>query len=699
MGLKGVSTRRQYLELFLISLLGLYFEMLVVRWLAAEIRLFGYFKNFTLMAAFLGYAIGFALAGRQRDLSPGFWWLVLAYVPAVLVVGRLTAYTAVVVPQGGEYIWRSADLPQAIAALVFGLILLLFFVLTVFLFVPLGQVTGRWMGGLPPLSAYIANLAGSLCGILAFSGVSYLNLSPGWWFGLALAPLAWLLSRSNRRRLLSVGVALIAAAILAATNAGTLWSPYYRIDLRPYEVQTQSGTSVELAGYNLYVNRIGHMFAVDLSAGYRASAVEQADLLDQLATLYDVPYAFGTRSKVLVLGSGMGNDVAAGLRRGVSEIEAVEIDPLIYRLGLDLHPEHPYRDPRVRVIVDDARAFIESSAASYDLIVFGILDSQTLLSGMSSVRLDNFVYTLESLERAADRLSDTGLMVVTFDAEAWWIKQRLGEMLSTVFGRPPLILSLNDTPWTIYVAGEGATQEAAEAYCAERPCSIEGPSGWPSTPPATDDWPYLYLEQRGVPPAYWVALLVVTAVGWVSIRRAIPTAGGPNWHFFLLGAAYFLVEFRIITELALLFGSTWVVNAIGIAAVLFMTLVANVVVARAAPIGLRPLFMLLLGTLIIGASVPLRALLELQTLPRLFVSSIVLGLPLFFSSVIFAVSLKRYGRVPEALASNLQGSVLGGMLEYASLAIGIRGLYLLGGLLYVGSWIASRAQRQAPSGE
>ncbi len=51
----------RWLPLFLVSALGLFFELAVIRWLSAEVRLVAYFKNLPLLAAFLGLAIGFAL--------------------------------------------------------------------------------------------------------------------------------------------------------------------------------------------------------------------------------------------------------------------------------------------------------------------------------------------------------------------------------------------------------------------------------------------------------------------------------------------------------------------------------------------------------------------------------------------------------------------------------------------------------------
>jgi spermidine synthase len=114
----------------------------------------------------------------------------------------------------------------------------------------------------------------------------------------------------------------------------------------------------------------------------------------------------------LVVGAGSGNDLSVLLMRGAKYIDAVEIDPMIAEIGSDVHPMQPYADPRVHLHVNDARAFLRTTQKKYDLIVFGTLDSQTLLSGMSSVRLDNYVYTVESFRAARAALAPGGSLFV-----------------------------------------------------------------------------------------------------------------------------------------------------------------------------------------------------------------------------------------------------------------------------------------------
>src|SRR6266849_612127 len=64
--LGGVS----YRQLALVSVLGLFLELLMIRWISSEIRVFAYFKNFVLIACFLGFGLGCYLSRRRVSLLP-----------------------------------------------------------------------------------------------------------------------------------------------------------------------------------------------------------------------------------------------------------------------------------------------------------------------------------------------------------------------------------------------------------------------------------------------------------------------------------------------------------------------------------------------------------------------------------------------------------------------------------------------------
>src|SRR5262249_20483877 len=143
---------------------------------------------------------------------------------------------------------------------------------------------------------------------------------------------------------------------------------------------------------------------------------------DKMLDYYDMLFKLiGDKPRsVLVLAAGAGNDLASALRHGATDIDAVEIDPSIVALGRQIHPEKPYDNPAVHVTVDDARAFLKRTDKKYDLVDFAYLDSHSAFSSMSSIRLDNYIYTLESFREAAKLMKPDGIMSVTFFATTSW---------------------------------------------------------------------------------------------------------------------------------------------------------------------------------------------------------------------------------------------------------------------------------------
>jgi hypothetical protein len=516
-------------------------------------------------------------------------------------------------------------------------------------------------------------------------------------------------TRGARRRGLlgsAVAVALLGAALLvvAVAPGATRWSPYYRIDLSPYLVPSVEGR-LDTAGHNLTVNHDYHQKALDLAESF-VRAHPDPDL-ETARLAYDLPYRFARPSRVLVVGAGMGNDVAAALRAGAQRVDAVEIDPAILDLGRELHPERPYGSPRVRAINDDARAYLARTDEQYDLIVFGLLDSHTLLSSMSSLRLDSYVYTLESLEQARAHLAPGGHVALAFAASVggWdWLAARLYQMVATAFDTDPIALTLGYDVSTLYVVGPGVRErvddDPALAALEVDPTLLQAP-----VPPATDDWPFLYLRERGVPVMpYGVMLALLLAVGGglvlLTLRggdpdapappTAPPASAGLDMPMFLLGAAFMLLETKSISQLALLFGSTWVVTALIVSAILLLALAANLFVGWWRPARVGPAYALLTTALLADYLLPLGALGGQSAIVRAALGTLLLALPLLFAGVIFATLFSRAAAPSHAFGSNLLGALAGGLLEYLSMATGFKALGLLALALYWASWLALR---------
>src|SRR5262249_46468603 len=102
---------------------------------------------------------------------------------------------------------------------------------------------------------------------------------------------------------------------------------------------------------------------------------------------------------------------------------------------------------------------------------------------------------------------------------------------------------------------------------------------------ATDDWPFLYLRGRLIPDTTLRAVILMGAIGLIMVYlflpkdRNVPVRGlRIDWRMFFLGAGFLLLETKAVVEFALLFGSTWLVNALVFTAVLVLILLANLYV-------------------------------------------------------------------------------------------------------------------------
>lgn len=667
----------RWLPLFLIVSLGLFLELSVVRWVSAEIRLFSYFKNLPLLAAFLGLAIGYSTVGKGRDYQPTFAPLLLLYIGLTIFIGRFTSPRALVYPStGDDFLWFTGGGSYWAALFVFISLTLLFFLLTLLLFVPLGQAAGEEMARHQPVPAYIVNLLASLAGIWLFALFSFLETPPLAWFGAGVFGLLWYWKGNRKLTYTGAGLMLSGLAALLAFQGNSIWSPYQRLELVDLELTRQSTGEKVKVGKTLQVQQVFYQTSSDLSPDFVAQFNGDIPELEALANYYNFPYQFiPPGAEVLIVGAGMGNDAAAALRNGVGKVTAVEIDPVIARLGREEHSEQPYQDERLTLVVDDARAYFERNTQKYDAIIFGYLDSQTLLSGLSSVRLDSFVYTLESFEQARSHLKENGVIVISFAAGSW-VNERIGRMMAEVFGPENMVVYQSGVDLH-YIAGLKPPQAPGLELAAWQPNQ-----GITNLPLSTDDWPYLYLRARSIPDAYWQVLLAISAVVLLLMARSFKDALRPDWHFWLLGAAFLLVEFKSITEFALLFGTTWFVNTLAITGVLGMALLANLLVLWRKQVNLNLCYGLLFASLAVSYFFPLDALNNLGPFLRGLAGIGLLTLPMFFAGLIFSESLRLAGETARPLASNLGGSFAGGVLEYGSQLLGIKSLYLVAAGVY-----------------
>jgi SAM-dependent methyltransferase len=741
-------------DLFLISLLLLFLELACIRWFPAHVLFLAFFTNVVLLACFLGMSVGCLTAGRPRNYLLGTPVLLALAMGAALVVYRLGWRLAGALEVGNQaspqLVYFGTEAPhQDVAHFVIPIEVLngLFFVLLTLALVGPGQELGRALGRLPNrVLAYTVNILGSMAGIALFTAFSWLELSPLWWFLPIVAGLAYFLTpylRAGRRLLPALGTAGLLAAVLVMAcwtsrpemTHGTLtrehfWSPYYRIDY-------DHGSAHRPARY-ISVNLMGHQRMIPLDSPSPAYA------LPHLLNRDSGGQPFGD---VLIIGAGSGNDVDRALEWGARHVDAVEIDPVIQRLGRDHNPDHPYQDPRVHVVLDDGRNFLHTTDQQYDLIVYALVDSLMLHSSYSNIRLESYLFTRQAFADARRHLRPGGLFVAYNAFRQGWIVERIYQGLGETFGGEPLVLSLpyqdtvrpDDTlfdHFTMICAGgtEPLRQQFASrpAYWVrkdEAPAPERTPNGFAQAPAAgeegkwvrfglaqvelpsqplraaTDDWPFLYLREPMVPALSLrgTGMMAGLALLVLLLFRPRSTGSGqgwaPNGHLFFLGAGFMLLETKAVVHMALLFGSTWMVNSLVFFAVLAMILAANLFVLRYRPRGLWPYYAGLAAMLALNVLVPMDFFLGMSRPLQVVGSCLLISLPILFAGVIFAVSFGRTAEPERALGANIAGAMLGGLAENASMLLGFQYLLLAALAFYALSALLAGAWRATASRE
>jgi hypothetical protein len=226
------------------------------------------------------------------------------------------------------------------------------------------------------------------------------------------------------------------------------------------------------------------------------------------------------------------------------------------------------------------------------------------------------------------------------------------------------------------------------------------PEGRPVVQPAVDDRPFVYLRERSIPSRYLIALAAVLVLSVIGIRL-----GGGSFRpmvryadLFFMGAAFLLLETKSVVQFALLFGTTWFVNALVFLGVLLSVLLA-IEVERRVRIG-RPLLLLmvLFAGLLVAWLVPAEALLGLSPGPRLAAAVALAFFPIFVANLIFAERFRDTADPTAAFGSNLLGAMAGGALEYLSLITGYRALLIVVAVLYAAAYAAmpKRAGAEGP---
>ena len=383
--------------------------------------------------------------------------------------------------------------------------------------------------------------------------------------------------------------------------------------------------------------------------------------------------------------------------------------------------------------LDDGRHFLRTTDRKYDLVVYALVDSLILHSGYANIRLESYLFTEQALADIQRKLKPGGIFVTYNFFRQGWVVERVAAMAERVFGCKPIVLSLpyratltasSRTDFTMIVAG--CNQQIADAFADYRnfwlnrlPAKnkdVDGFAVQPETMPvaerkdwqliapttivqetpsprfATDDWPFLYLRDKLIPDLSIRSMVILGILGVAMVYVFLPKGRGRlriDGRMFFLGAAFMLLETKAVVQLALLFGSTWLVNSLVFFTALILILLANLYVLKASPRRLIWYYAGLLGLLAAAIATPLDVFLSGGMFWRYAVPCVLALGPMFFAGVIFARCFRDSTDPDLAFGSNIAGSVLGGLSESFSMLLGFRYLLLLAIAFYLLSALVS----------
>jgi spermidine synthase len=285
------------------------------------------------------------------------------------------------------------------------------FLLFVLLLAPVGLVSGYFFPGAVQVltaaapqraagRAYYLETLGAAAGVLLlqlFLVGRFANLSLGLAMGLVLALAPWLLARPRSlaaRVALGLNLLVLAAMVLVAPRLETASRSWQ-----------WPGRQVIATADSPYALLSAQRQAEQIS--FFANNLWQFTYPDPLTAEHQVQLGLLEHPqprRVLLLGGGVAGLGAEILKtRTVESLTYVELDPYLVRLAQDLVPAAAdlSQDPRVRIIYQDARRFLETTGQRYDVILLALPEPK-------NAQLNRF-YTREFYRIVAGKLLPGGV--------------------------------------------------------------------------------------------------------------------------------------------------------------------------------------------------------------------------------------------------------------------------------------------------
>ena len=461
------------------------------------------------------------------------------------------------------------------------------------------------------------------------------------------------------------------------------------------------------------------------------------------------PFSWGNSEKVLILGAGGGKDVLLALLAGSTDITAVEINSSIVKVMEEFKDFNGnlYGREEVTVVEGDGRNFVEQDNNFYDLIYLPLVYTQSA-EGVGFALAENYIFTVEAFNSYLDRLAPRGrvafLLHDTLDfTKAMTMAYKVFEQRGLSPSEAAERMAIAYRPFQGYGLMYPTLVMANEPFNTQELTSLESGianigmlgihvpgriypdlvkpllSGEQSlkqfvneiafdAAPATDNSPFFYKTERGLPTSLRTLLVVVTAAviatityASLRVRKSSKHLKGSRLKWWMiiscsgLGVGFMLLEVALIQKLILVFGNP----TFALAGVLFLLLISGGLgslyssrfedESLAKVIGGAASLTAVLGMIYsIGLSSFVRALIG-ATLIQQMAGTALLVAPLgFLMGIPFSTSLRLLGLYDPnsiALAWGINGitSVLGSTMAVASaMSAGFSAVFAIGSISY-----------------
>lgn len=317
-----------------------------------------------------------------------------------------------------------------------------------------------------------------------------------------------------------------------------------------------------------------------------------------------LPFKMVGGERALIIGPGGGVDILHALLAGIEDITAVEVNPGSVKAVRQLEDFSGaiYDDHRVKTFIQDGRNFVERNTEKYDHIYLSVVMTNVADTG-SKVLVENYIYTQEAIAEYLKDLNENGYVTFLMHQQSDSLRllstvisllKEQGVSTNDILKRlviyfdPKIkhgehkmmypVLIVKKTPFSRVEANDFLQQiDQADYSLLTMPYIFENPlfkklaSGEYSyrvfekqlgfnMRPVTDDHPFIYQAQRGIP-QYLIILLLVIGIGlMISYKygatefRKFPKIAHKMSYFVMLGFGFMMIEIVLMQMFAVYLG-------------------------------------------------------------------------------------------------------------------------------------------------